>query len=332
MTDHLDRLTSVDPVAFEGDEVLMKMANAFLARIAEQRQRQAQLLSRINIKESNIRDDVRSMKSTLSRMEARLELKLISRLESKFDEMIADNFELKMGMENILQLLLKHHSAPNSDNQRRSESTSTSQLVLLETLLVNLHSQEVGNHSDELGEGSSAEHAINGVSKDTSMTKLSNGLKRKRANVAPEKAPIVLGSNAGCITDLMDEYKIVKSNTWQKSERERKYLSSRKILYQYIEDKGEMFDDENKTVIVVEKYRSFHRYTVRALAKLFESWSDMKNAVVPRGHAKDLYTELTKQRIDEELRQFVNSPLCYRSGWTSDKSDATKAQNQPNLG
>ena len=115
--------------------------------------------------------------------------------------MIADNFELKMGMENILQLLLKYQSAPNSDSQRRSESISTSQLVLLETLLVNLHSQEVGNRSDELGEGSSAEHAISGVSKDTSMTKLSNGLKRKRVNVAPEKAPIVLGSNAGCITE-----------------------------------------------------------------------------------------------------------------------------------
>ncbi|EDK38008.2 predicted protein [Meyerozyma guilliermondii ATCC 6260] len=329
MTDHSDR-PSVDPVAFEGDEVLTKMSNTFLALIAEQRQRQALLLSRVNVKENNIRNDVSSMKLALSRMESKLEARsesgLISRLESKFDEMIADYFELKMGMQSILQLLSNHHNAPNPENQRRRESISPPQSFSSETSSYHLSSEEESNQF----EPSSAKHAISEVSQETSITKSSNGPKRKRVNRIPKKAPIVL--NARCIPDLMDEYKIIKNYIWQKSVRDRYYLSTRRILYQYLEDKGEMFDDENKTVIVLENYRTFHRYTITTLARLFESWSDKKYLGKGRGHIKDLYSELTRQRIDEALRQFVNSPLCYRPDFVSDKNDTMKAQDQPNVG
>lgn len=252
-----------------------------------------------------------------------------------------DNLVIKAGMENVIQMLRENYNQPAPKNKRRKTTSTFSTCLLLppllplSPLLAPNSSQELGSLVlDEQGEDASAEHGTaHEASQDTSMTKrklkLSDKPKRKKVEKAPKVAPLCLGENVCTIMELMKEHQIVKSANWTKSEGERKYLSRRKLLYQYIEDKGEMFDDENTTLSVAEKYRLFKGHKIRGLGDLFVSWSDMKDVVVRRGLPKNLFSEGTKQRIDEELTQFVNSPDFHQPGKTEKKTRKRKTtQNE----
>lgn len=292
-----------------GDERLQKILNVFTTRTLDLELRRSQQLAEVLNKLNKADEERRSLKEDIASLKN-------------------DNLVIKAGMENMIQMLREYYNQSVLKNKRRKITTTTSMCLLLPPLLLAPNSpQELGSLVvDEQDEDISAEHGTSRESsQDTSMTKLKlKYAKRKKAKTAPKVAPLCLGENVRTIMELMKEHQIVKeSPTWTKSEGERKYLSRRKLLYQYIEDKGEMFDDDNTTLSVVEKYRLFKGHKIRGLGDLFVSWSDMKDVVVRRGLSKNLFSEVTKQRIDEELTQFVNSPDFHQPGKT-DKVKKTR--------